>query len=123
MRNNDVRARIASQRKQTTNRALLLWISDEKICVFYTLDRLFSIGGVAVLAVVGIVVAIMFCRAPRNSALDGYKALANGSRRQERSEGDRRTVAVENRFTKSGFLIVSREFSSRCTDRSQGIRR
>lgn len=68
------------------------------------------IGGVAVLAVVGIVVAIMFLSGPTELALDGYKALANGSRRQERSEGDRRTVAVENRFTKSGFLIVSRDF-------------
>lgn len=68
------------------------------------------IGGIAFLAVVGIVAAIVFLSGPTELALDGYKALANGSRRQERSEGDRRTVAVENRFTKSGFLIVSRDF-------------
>ena len=68
------------------------------------------IGGLAVLAGIGIVVALMFFGGPTELALEGYKAVANGSRRQERSEGDRRTVAVENRFTKSGFLIVVREF-------------
>jgi hypothetical protein len=68
------------------------------------------IGGLAVLAGIGIVVALMFFGGPTELAMEGYKVVANGSRKMERSEGDRRTVAVENRFTKSGFLIVVREF-------------
>lgn len=68
------------------------------------------LGGLSVLAVIAVVVGIMFLGGSTELALEGYKAVANGSRRMERSEGDRRTVAVENRFTKSGFLIVSRDF-------------
>jgi hypothetical protein len=68
------------------------------------------IGGLAALAGIGIVVALMFFGGPTELSMEGYKVVANGSRKMERSEGDRRTVAVENRFTKSGFLIVVREF-------------
>lgn len=68
------------------------------------------LGGLSVLAVVAVFVGIMFLGGSTELAMEGYKAVANGSRRMERREGDRRTVAVENRFTKSGFLIVARDF-------------
>lgn len=68
------------------------------------------VGGLGVLAALGLVVAILVVGGSTELVLDGYKATANGSRRMEKNEGDRRTVAVENRFTKSGFLIVTRDF-------------
>ncbi|XZE19984.1 hypothetical protein SH449x_005318 [Pirellulaceae bacterium SH449] len=68
------------------------------------------VGALGVLAALGLVVALIIFGGSTELVLDGYKATANGSRRMEKNDGDRRTVAVENPFTKSGFLIVTRDF-------------
>jgi formylmethanofuran dehydrogenase subunit B len=71
------------------------------------------VGVVCVIGIVG--VAIFFGIAALGGMkstlrMAGYQTQANGSRRSEKNEGDRNVVAVENRSTKSAFLMVSRDF-------------